>query len=405
MYEVAITGIGIISSIGNGIDQVSESLKNGRSGIVSNKERCKLGFRSNLTGCIKNFTIPKLDRKSRKTMTDFTLQAYVSSLEAIQIAGWDDNDIRSPKTGIIFGNDSSAVSTIQSHQIVCDKKSTLNIGANRVFMSLNSTISMNLNTLFGNHGISITISAACASGGHAIGIASDMIAGGRQDRIICGGAQEITWESICSFDATNAFSIRMDSPEEASRPFDKDRDGLIPSGGAAVIALERMDLAKKRGANILGKIASYEFSSDGDKLSLPSGKGLKKCMLGCILRSGIKLKDIDYISAHATSTPKGDALEAKAIYDVFGDDTPWISSSKSMTGHEMWMSGASQIVYSTIMNMDNFIAPNINFKKQEPESPKLNIVNKTIDKKPKVVLSNSAGFGGTNSCLIVDYRI
>lgn len=405
MYEVAITGIGIVSCIGINRKEVAESLKNGRSGIIFSKERKDLGFRGCLTGIINNFSPPELDRKSRKTMTDFNIWAYDASIQAIEMSGWDENDIRNTKTGLIFGNDSSTIAAVESCEIMKEKKSTLYIGGNRVFMALNSTISMNLNTLFRNEGISFTVSAACASGGHSIGLASDLIALGKQDRIICGGAQEITWESVCSFDATNAFSCKTDKPEEASKPFDIERDGLIPSGGAAVVALERMDLAKKRGANILGKIKAYNFTSNGTSLSLPSGAGLRKCMEGCIGMTDVKLSEIDYISAHATSTPKGDAEEAKAIYGIFGTKCPFVSSTKSMTGHEMWMSGASQVVYSTIMSREGFIAPNINFTKQETDIPKINIAEKTIDKKPLKVLLNSAGFGGTNSCLLIDYMI
>ncbi len=405
MYEVAITGIGIVSCLGTNRQKVSESLRKGKSGIIFSRERQELGFRGCLTGTIDNFTAPKLDRKKRKTMTDFSIWAYDAALQAINMAGWSEEDIKNTNTGLIFGNDSSTIAAIESHQIMLDKKSTLNIGGNRVFMALNSTVSMNLNTILGNEGISLTISAACASGGHAIGLASDLISLGKQERIICGGAQEISWEAVCSFDATNAFSCKNLNPQEASRPFDSERDGLIPGGGAAVITLERMDVAKKRGANILGKISAYNFTSNGNSLSLPSAKGLRNCMEGCIKIAGINIDDIDYISAHATSTIKGDAAEAEAIAEVFDTKSPLVSSTKSMTGHEMWMSGASQIIYSTIMNMDSFIAPNINFNKQDPDLPKLNITDSTIDKKPMVVLVNSAGFGGTNSCLLIDYRI
>jgi 3-oxoacyl-[acyl-carrier-protein] synthase-1 len=405
MYDVAITGIGIISCIGLNRQEVAESLKTGRSGIIFSNERREMGFRGCLTGAINNFSPPELDRKNKKTMTEFNIWAYAASLQAIKMAGWEDKDIRDIKTGLIFGNDSSTIAAIESYEIMKEKKSTLNIGGNRVFMALNSTISMNLNTLFGNEGISLSISAACASGGHSIGLASDLIALGKQDRIICGGAQEINWESVCSFDATNAFSCRTDNPEQASRPFDHERDGLIPSGGAAAVTLERMDIAKKRGACILGKISSYSFSSNGSSLSLPSGKGLMKCIEGCISQAGINLSEIDYICAHATSTPKGDTEEAKAIFEIFGSDGPLVSSTKSMTGHEMWMSGASQVVYSTIMNQEGFISPNINFNRQEKETPRINIASRAIDKKPLLVLVNSAGFGGTNSCLLIDYRI
>jgi 3-oxoacyl-[acyl-carrier-protein] synthase-1 len=411
MYEVAITGIGIVSCLGTGCHKVGESLKQGKSGIIFSQERKELGFRSCLTGHISDFVPPALSLKKTKTMTEFTLQAYAASLEAVGMAGWSDEEIQAPETGLLFGNDSSTLANAESVQIVNAHKSTLPIGAQRVFQSLNSNITMNLNTLYKNRGISLTISSACSSGGHAIGFARDLIAAGRQERIICGGAQEINWQSVCSFDATNAFSLRMAEPERACRPFDKDRDGLVPSGGAAVLALERMDLAKKRGAKILGKVAAYAFSADGGNLTTPTGLGLKQCMEESIRRARIELSEIDYVSAHATSTPIGDAAEARCLSEVFGShaspgrNTPWISSLKSMTGHEMWMSGAAQVVYVTLMHMGGFIAPNLNFHAQEEGAPPLKIAKETIDKKPMVVVTNSAGFGGTNSCLVIDYRL
>ncbi|OGW56878.1 MAG: hypothetical protein A3D21_02925 [Nitrospirae bacterium RIFCSPHIGHO2_02_FULL_42_12] len=303
--------------------------------------------------------------------------------------------------GLIIGNDSSTVANFKQVDITLKEKSTFALGAGLVFQALNSTVSMNLNTILGNRGASWTISGACASGGHAIGQACDLIAMGRQDRVICGGVQEITWESVSSFDATNAFSLREGDPQKASRPFDKGRDGLVPSGGAAMVALERYDLAKKRGANILGKILAYSFSSDGSRLSVPSGEGLERCMSECLKLARITTAEVDYICAHATSTRIGDAVEAKAICNVFGTSAPWVSSIKSMTGHEMWMAGAAQVIYSVIMGVEGFIAPNINFGQQEEGAPVLKIAAETIDERPKIILCNSAGFGGTNSCLLI----
>jgi 3-oxoacyl-[acyl-carrier-protein] synthase-1 len=225
---------------------------------------------------------------------------------------------------------------------------------------------------------------------------------GRQDRMICGGVQEINWESVSSFDATNAFSIRHHNPEQASRPFDSERDGLVPSGGAAIVALERMDLARKRSAPVLGRLLAYTFSSDGSDLAVPSGAGLEYCMRECMERAKIAKDRIDYICAHATSTPVGDVVEAGAIHNIFGSDSPWVSSTKSMTGHEMWMSGAAQVVYSVIMGREGFIAPNINFTRQEDNAPVLKIATETLDTKPRIMLLNSAGFGGTNSCLLLE---
>ncbi len=402
MYEIAITGLGIVSSLGTGRGKVKTSLQNGRSGIRFDPRRKELGFRSALTGHIDDFVVPReLDRKKCRTMTDFGLWSYAAAREAIQMAGWTDGDVQSDRTGLIIGNDSSTIANFQQVRTTLAEKSTLPIGAGLVFQALNSTVTMNLSTILGILGASWTISGACASGSHAIGQGGDLIALGRQDRMLCGGAQEISWESVASFDATNAFSLRQDDPEKASRPFDKDRDGLVPSGGAAIVALERYDLAKKRGAQIFGKVLAYAFSSDGSKLSVPSGEGLKRCIKECLHRGGTAPDKVDYICAHATSTPVGDAAEARAIYEVFGGKTPWVSSTKSMTGHEMWMAGGAQVVYSMIMGMEGFIAPNINLSGQERESPRLKLAAETIDQKPSVILCNSAGFGGTNSCLLI----
>jgi 3-oxoacyl-[acyl-carrier-protein] synthase-1 len=238
-----------------------------------------------------------------------------------------------------------------------------------------------------------------------VGQAADLIALGRQERVICGGAQEINWESMCSFDGLGAFSVRTDKPEAASRPFDENRDGLVPSGGAAALVLEQYDLAKKRGAKILGEILSYAFSSDGNNISVPSDGGLSAAMQRGLGGAGISPTEIDYICAHATSTPVGDAVEARGILAVFGEPTPYVSSTKSMTGHELWMSGASQVVYSVIMAREGFIAPNINLEKPDQSSERLNIVRETIHRPPRKVLCNSAGFGGTNSCLILSFNV
>ncbi len=401
MYRVAIVGMGIVSCLGCDFETVTKALKNGISGITIDPERIDLGFRSPFTGKIKGFIKPELKNKQMRTLTEEALQAYSAAISAIKQAGWKDEEVSSSETGLIIGNDSTTLPVVESVEITKTEKRTLSIGATKIFMSLNSHVSMNLNTLLQTKGANWTISGACASGGHAIGQAAELIANGRQERVICGGVQEINWQSVCSFDATEAFALNVENPEEASRPFDKNRDGLVPSGGAAIVALERMDLAEKRGANILGEVLAYSFSSDGYRLSVPSGEGLERCMRDAIKRANVKLKDIDYICAHATSTPVGDLKEAEAIYNVFGDDMPWISSIKSMTGHEMWMAGAAQVVYCLLMAKGGFIAPNVNFKEQEENAPHLRIAKETVDKKPEIILSNSAGFGGTNCCLII----
>jgi 3-oxoacyl-[acyl-carrier-protein] synthase-1 len=404
MPEVAITGIGIVSCLGTGVEKVADSLRAGRSGIGVDSRRQELGFRSALTGVIDDFSPPPLDRKQRRSITEFGQQAYQASLEAIERAGWSEDEVRSPQTGLIVGNDSSTVASVLQVEITKREGRTLPIGSSLVFQAFNSTVTMNLNTLLGNQGASWTVSGACASGGHAVGQAADLIALGRQERALCGGVQEISWESVASFDATDAFSLRQVEPSAASRPFDADRDGLVPSGGAAMVALERLDLARARGARILGRVLSYSFSSDGQHLAVPTGEGLARCIRECLGRAEMPIDKVDYICAHATSTRVGDAVEARAIADVFGAETPWISSTKSMTGHEMWMAGAAQVVYSIIMGQAGFIAPNINFHRQDADAPRLRIAAETIAEKPDVILCNSAGFGGTNSSILLSTR-
>jgi 3-oxoacyl-[acyl-carrier-protein] synthase I len=404
MHRVAITGIGIVSCLGNNIETVGNSLREGRSGIVIDDLRIKMGFRSPLTGMIKNFS-PEvyLSRKQRKTMPDFAVQAYAASMDAITMSGLEEKDIQNPETGIIFGCDSSCIAAVEQAALLKETGETKSLGSGLVFRSMTSTITMNLNTIFKTRGACWTISSACSSGGHAVGQAANLIAMGQQERIICGGAQEINWESMCSFDGLGAFSINTKNPSAASRPFDINRDGLVPGGGAAAIILERLDLVKKRGAKILGEIKGYGFSSDGSNLSVPDGDGLSRAMDKALKVSGVATSEIDYICAHATSTPAGDVAEGGNILKIFGEKTPFISSTKSMTGHELWMSGASQVVYSVIMAQQGFIAPNINFEKPDAGFEKLNIVREAKEFMPENILCNSAGFGGTNSCIVIGF--
>jgi len=404
VHRVAITDIGIISCLGNTVDAVAQALRSGRSGIIFDEERRKLGFRSPLTGAISDFdSRALLSKKQCKTMPDFAVQAHAAAVDAISMSGLADSEVQSPETGLIFGCDSSCIAAIEQVDLLRERGETKLIGSGHVFRSMTSCITMNLNTLLKTGGACWTISSACSSGGHAVGQAADLIAFGRQERVICGGAQEINWESMCSFDALGAFSMRLDAPQAASRPFDAARDGLVPSGGAAAMVLERYDLALARGAVILGEIGGYAFSSDGSHISVPSQEGLQRAMRKAITLAGIETCDIDYICAHATSTPAGDAAEARNISAVFGAKTPPVSSLKSMTGHELWMSGASQVVYSTIMAQNGFIAANANFTEPDEFSAALNIAAHRIDRAPEHVLCNAAGFGGTNSCLVLRF--
>jgi 3-oxoacyl-[acyl-carrier-protein] synthase-1 len=402
MHRVAITGIGIVSCIGNNIQKAGESLRLGKSGIAIDEERINIGFRSPLTGVIRNFKATDfLSRKQRKTMADFTIHAYASAREALDISGLSDEEVQSPDTGIVFGCDSSCIAAVEQVELLRKHEETKYIGSGHVFRSMTSNITMNLNTILKTKGACWTISSACSSGSHAVGQAADLIALGRQHRVICGGAQEINWESMCSFDAVGAFSMRIEEPKAACRPFDAQRDGLVPSGGSAALVLERYDMAKQRGAKILGEIIAYGFSSDGTHISVPSHKGLTTVMQKALEGANLKPSEIDYISAHATSTPVGDSIEAQSITAVFGEKTPWVSSLKSIVGHELWMAGASSVVYSIIMAQEGFIAKNLNFEAPDEDTKKLNIVTETINKAPETILCNAAGFGGTNACVII----
>ena len=402
MNRVVITGFGIYSCIGKNIHEVKESLYLGRSGITTDPERINIGFRSALTGMVLRPNLKQaLSRRQRLVLAEEAEYAYVATMEALESANMHQGFLEKNDVGVIYGNDSSSRAVIDSYDIVRAKKDTTLLGSGSIFQSMNSTVTMNLATIFKLKGINFTVSAACASGSHAVGLGYTFIRNGLQDRIICGGAQEINPPSMASFDGLSVFSTRQDKPNQASRPFDRDRDGLVPSGGAATLILENYEMAKARGANILGEIIGYGFSSNGAHISQPSVEGPVQSLIMALKHAGITAAEVDYINAHATSTPIGDKSEAEAIFQVFGQHRPCVSSTKSMTGHECWMAGASEIVYSLIMMRDSFIAPNINFENPDESSSKLNIVNQTLDAELNIFLSNSFGFGGTNSSLII----
>jgi 3-oxoacyl-[acyl-carrier-protein] synthase-1 len=402
MNRVVITGIGIYSSIGKNLTEVRDSLYHGKSGIIFDPVRKEFGYRSALTGMVEKPQLKSLlDRRSRIMLGQQGEYAYMSTLEALSIAGLDQDYLEHNETGIIFGNDSTAQSVVESTDIVREKKNTMFAGSGAVFQTMNSTVNMNLATIFKLKGINFTVSAACASGSHSIGMGYIMIRHGYQDMVVCGGAQEINIYSMGTFDALSAFSIREHEPTKASRPFDRDRDGLIPSGGAATVIIESYEHAIKRGATILGEIAGYGFSSNGGHISNPTVEGPVRSLSMSMKDANLNAEDIDYINAHATSTPQGDASEAQAINTVFGSSKPLVSSTKSMTGHECWMAGASEIVYSMLMMQHDFVAPNINFENPDEYSARLNIATATKNRNIDVFLSNSFGFGGTNSSLII----
>jgi len=402
MNRVVITGMGIYSCIGKNLEEVRESLYKGTSGIILDPVRKAYGYRSGLTGFVDKPELKgMLDRRARIMLPEQGEYAYLATVEALENAGIDADYIAANEIGILYGNDSSGKAVIEADNIIREKKDTMLVGSGAVFQTMNSTVTMNLATIFKLRGVNFTISAACASGSHSIGLGYHFIKTGLQDCIVCGGAQEINHLSMGTFDALSAFSVRESDPAKASRPFDRDRDGLIPSGGAATVVLESLESAQKRGATILGEVIGYGFSSNGGHISNPTVDGPVRSLHMAMRDAGISAAEVDYINAHATSTPAGDASEAKAIHEVFGASQPLVSSTKSMTGHECWMAGASEIVYSMLMMQNSFVAPNINFENPDEDSAKLNIAKSTVDKDIVVFLSNSFGFGGTNSSLVI----
>lgn len=400
--RVVITGMGIYSCLGKTLEEVRDSLYYGKSGIIFDPARKEMGFRSALTAHLEIPDLKKeLSRNQRVYMPEQAKYAYCATIDALRHANIDQDYLNAHEVGLLYGNDSSADPVVKSVDTMREKKDTTLVGSGAIFQSMNSTVTMNLACIFKLKGMNLTVSGACASGSHAIGLGALLIKNGLQDMVICGGAQEVNPFSIGSFDGISAFSIRENDPTKASRPFDRDRDGLVPGGGAATVIIESYENAVKRGAPIIAEVLSYGFSSNGDHISVPNVDGPTRSLEMAIRLAGISKDEIGYINAHATSTPKGDANEAKAIYNVFGDNMPEVTSTKSQTGHEMWMAGASEIIYSTLMMKNDFIGANINFENPDEDSAKLNIPGKRIEKKFDTFLSNSFGFGGTNSTLII----
>ena len=400
--RVVITGIGIWSCLGKNVEEVKDSLHEGKSGIGVDEERLEYGYHSALTGIVPKPNLKKLlDRRVRTGMSEEAEYAFMASKEAFEMASIDEEYLKNNEVGVIFGNDSSAKAVVESDQMMQATHDSELIGSGNIFQSMNSTVNMNMSTVFHLRGVNFSVSAACASGSHSIGLAYLLIKQGLQETILCGGAQEVNKYAMASFDALGAFSKRMNEPTKASRPFDKDRDGLIPSGGAAALVLESYEHAIARGATILAEVCGYGFSSNGGGISQPSDDGSYTAMMRALKDAGIEADEIDYVNAHATSTHQGDMFESIALTRLFEGKKALISSTKSMTGHECWMAGASEAVYSITMMNNNFIAPNINFENPDEYSSKLNIAAQTVDCNIETILSNSFGFGGTNSALVL----
>ena len=401
--RVVITGMGIWSCLGTTLDEVRQSLYEGKSGIVFSQERMDKGFRSPFCANVPKADLkPYVNRNFRQFMPEEAQYAYMSTRDALAAARLDQDYIDQHEVGIIFGNDSVAEATMVALDKFRQFGSTAACGSGAIFQSMNSTVTMNLACLFHLKGINLTASAACASGSQSIGLSYLLIKNGLQDCVVCGGAQEANMYGVASFDGIQSFALRDDNDAtKASRPFDKDRNGLVPGGGAATLVLEDYESAVRRGAPILAEIVSWGFSGNGDHISTPNVAGPARSLELCLKNSGVDLKDIGYINAHATSTKAGDGREALAIAQVFGDYKVPVTSTKSQTGHEMWMAGASELIYSMLMMKNGFIAGNINFENPDEETACLNVIPETKETQFNMFLSNSFGFGGTNSTLIV----
>ena len=402
MIRVVITGMGIWSCLGKNKEEVTQSLREGKSGIGIEEERLVYGYQSALTGLVERPVLKGLlHRRLRAGLPEEGEYAFMAAREAFEQAGIDEAFLQQHEVGVIFGNDSSARPVIEAAKIMEEKHDTQLLGSGYIFQSMNSTVNMNLISIFQLRGVNFSVSSACASGSHSIGLGYLLIKQGLQDRILCGGAQEVNYYSMATFDALGAFSMRMDEPAKASRPFDRDRDGLVPSGGGAAVMLESYESAVRRGAPILAEVCGYGFSSNGGGISQPSDEGSVIAMERALQMAGLEVGDIDYINAHATSTRQGDMFEAMALDRMFRGRHALISSTKGMTGHECWMAGASEIVYATLMMQHGFVAPNLNFENPDEYSEHLNIATQTVETEINAVLSNSFGFGGTNSALVI----
>ena len=411
--RVVITGMGIWSSIGQDLLTVTDSLRNGSSGIVFDSERMEYGMRTGLIGNVPLANLkPLLPRSQRATMSEDTCYAYMAARQALEQARMDDAYLRANEVGVFFGNDGNSRGT-EIAPIMREEKDSEMLGPYLLYALPTSAPVFHLSSLFHLRGVSYSVDAACSSSSHAIGIASVLIRSGIQSAILVGGSMEVhRLPFFAEMDVADMLSRRNEEPEKASRPFDKDRDGMVPSGGAAALVLEEYEHAMARGATILAEVCGYGFSSNGiEEISMPCADAEFIAMKRALDDAGLQPSDIDYVNAHATSTIAGDIEEAKALTRLFqpqlstvncqlSTGKPYVSSTKSMTGHENWMAGASEAVYSILMMQNNFVAPNINLEHKIDEAKDLNIVTETVFTPINTVLSNSSGMGGTNSALV-----
>ena len=399
MKNVVITGVGIKSCIGNTYEDVLTSLQNGTSGIVSNSSYAEMGFRSQISSSMDINFSELIDRKLLRFMGESAAYSYLAAKDAIEMSCLDEEDLDSPRVGIVAGSGGASTRVMVSTADIAREKGPKRIGPYAVTKSMGSSISAILGTAFKIKGVNYSISSACATSAHCIGHGADLIKSGQQDIVIAGGGEDEHWSSSSLFDAMGALSSNFnDDPTKASRPYDKNRDGFVISGGSGILILEEEEHAKKRNANILAKLSGYYATSDGYDMVAPSGEGALRCMQGALKSYG---EDVDYINTHGTSTPVGDIAELNAIKELFGNSSPIISSTKSMTGHSLGATGAQEAIYSIMMLRNKFIAPSINIEDVCDEAKGIKLNTETTSSEIQSAMSNSFGFGGTNASLIV----
>jgi 3-oxoacyl-[acyl-carrier-protein] synthase-1 len=399
MRRVVVTGIGIVSPIGNNVAEVTDSLRQGRSGIVFCDEYAERGFRSHVHGAPQIDMDDMIDRKLRRFMGDGAAYSYIAMGEAIKDAGLSEAEVSHERTGLVMGSGGPSTSAQIAAVDTARDKGPKRVGPYAVPKAMCSTVSANMATAYHMRGLSYSISSACSTSAHCIGNGAELIQWGKQDVVFAGGGEELHWTLTVLFDAMGALSSKYnDTPERASRPFDADRDGFVIAGGSGVVVLEELERAQARGAKIYGEVVGYGATSDGVDMVAPSGEGAKRCMR--LATEALGNTKVDYINAHGTSTPAGDMTELKAIQDVFGAHKPKISSTKSLTGHSQGATGAHEAIYSLIMLNNDFIAASANVENLDPEAGDAEIVTQRIDDAGlNCVLSNSFGFGGTNATL------
>ncbi len=399
MKRVVITGLGVVSSIGNNKQEVTESLKAGCSGIEFCQEYADLGFRSHVHGSLNCDTKALIDRKILRFMGDAAAYNYIAMRQAIEDAGLSEEQVSNPRTGLIMGSGGASHANIVAAADILRSKGVRRIGPYMVTKTMGSTTSATLATAFKIKGVNYSISSACSTSAHCIGNAMEQIQLGKQDLVFAGGGEELGWEGSMMFDAMGALSSKYnDNPESASRAYDADRDGFVISGGGGTLVVEELEHAKRRGAKIYAELVGYGATSDGYDMVQPSGEGAVRCMAQALATVD---GSIDYINAHGTSTPAGDIRELEAIKTQFGDKTPAVSSTKSLTGHSLGAAGVNEAIYSLLMMENNFIAASANIKNLDEGAAGINVVRVRINNANlNTVLSNSFGFGGTNASLV-----